>query len=471
MTQVLQQLRSTLLSERAGLTDGQLLERFVRRREPAAVTALVRRHGPMVWGVCRRVLGNHHDAEDAFQATFLVLVRKAASIRGNIASWLYGVAHRTALNARASRARRQVRERSLPALPEPAVADEHPWSDLQPLLDHEVNRLPEKYRTVIVLCDLGGKTGREVSRQLGLPQGTVASRLARARAMLARRLARHGLAVAGGALATGLSQAAAPACVPPLVLSSTKQAVTAVAAGQAAATGLIAAQVAALTEGVVRSMLLTKLKSAIAVLLILGLGTLSAGALMSRSQATEPAGAQKQGQASRDELHDRVVELKRQLQQMQKKIAQLEQQTLSRPQERNPQGAFLASRFKHRVPFEIGYTEFKEGGRLEIQEVWGTRPRIEEGGQYLVRGRYVLPPGQRGKLYFYETATGDWSQPTATMDLQATTLDTEKGAFTLLHGMAGPGYFHLYLAHPERYSRPFANVYFGTGDNVLRTKP
>lgn len=100
---------------------------------------------------------------------------------------------------------------------------------------------------------------------------------------------------------------------------------------------------------------------------------------------------------------------------------------------------------------------------------FGERVRIELGGQYLVHGKYILPPGERGKLYFYETAEGAWGKtPTAEMDLQYTTLDKEAGEFTLLHGMAGPGYFHLYLASQESYSRYFANVYFGTGDNVLK---
>ena len=159
MSEVVQYLRSTLLPEGADLTDGQLLECFVSRREPAALEALVRRHGPMVWGVCRRVLRNHHDAEDAFQATFLVLVRKAASVhpRAKVGNWLYGVAHQTALKARATRAKRKERERQVTDMPEPAVADQDLWSDLQALLDQEVSRLPEKYRTVIVLCDTGGQ--------------------------------------------------------------------------------------------------------------------------------------------------------------------------------------------------------------------------------------------------------------------------------------------------------------------------
>src|SRR5216683_7419455 len=128
--EVIQHLRRLeLLRERAGLTDGQLLEGYIRRRDEAAVVALVRRHGPMVWGVCRRVLRNHHDAEDAFQATFLVLVRKAASItsRELLANWLYGVAHQTGLKARATAAKRKGRESQVKEMPEPEVTQQEVW--------------------------------------------------------------------------------------------------------------------------------------------------------------------------------------------------------------------------------------------------------------------------------------------------------------------------------------------------------
>jgi RNA polymerase sigma factor (sigma-70 family) len=275
MNWVIQHLRrAALLREGAERTDGQLLEGFVSRREAAALEVLVQRHAPMVWGVCRRIVQNHHDAEDAFQATFLVLVRKAAAImpRQMVANWLYGVAHQTALKARATRAKRQARERQVTSMPEPeAVERQDLWPALLPLLDEELSRLPDKYRVAIVLCDLEGKTRKEAAEQLGVPDGTLAARLARARTMLAKRLARRGLAVSGGLLAPMLSQQAASAAAPASVMISTIKAVNGVAAGEASAAGLVSAKVVALTEGVLRTMLLTKLKIATAVLLVLGI--------------------------------------------------------------------------------------------------------------------------------------------------------------------------------------------------------
>src|SRR5262249_47581917 len=167
-SKVIQHLRrAALLRDGAGMTDGQLLECFLTQRDDAAFAALVRRHGPMVWGVCRRVLRNYHDAEDAFQATFLVLVRKAATVEPKEmgANWLYGVAYQTALKARSVAARRKERERQVREMPEPAVEEQEVWHDLQPLLDQELSRLPDKYRVPIVLCDLEGKTRKEAAQQ------------------------------------------------------------------------------------------------------------------------------------------------------------------------------------------------------------------------------------------------------------------------------------------------------------------
>jgi RNA polymerase sigma factor (sigma-70 family) len=265
---VLQDLRGSLLHQEAGFTDGDLLECFVTRRDEAAFAALVRRHGPMVLGVCRRVLRNEADAEDAFQATFLVLVRKAASIRpaGRVGNWLYGVAHSTALKARASRTRRLAKERTAAA--RPTQEDPAPtWEQLSALLDRELTTLPDRYRSAIVLCDLEGKTIQEAARQLGCPQGTVGTRLARGRRLLGRRLARHGLTLSGGVLPTALGQNAGAVEVPPRLLSSTIHAARSSAAGPAAVTNALSAEVAALTEGVLKTMTLTKLGIAAGILL------------------------------------------------------------------------------------------------------------------------------------------------------------------------------------------------------------
>jgi RNA polymerase sigma factor (sigma-70 family) len=268
-TEIFQFLRSTVRSAEADPTDAQLLDCFVSRGDSGALEALVRRHAAMVWGVCRPLLGNHHDAEDAFQATFLVLVRRAASVhpQSRVGNWLHGVARQTALKARSLKAKRQQRERSLPEMPDSETTQHDIWNDLQPLLDREICRLPEKYRAVIVWCELEGKTLREAARQLGCPEGTVASRLARARAMLAKRLRRHGLAMMGGVL-TGVFSQRASARVPPSVVSSTIEVATRVATGLAT-TEVTSVKIAALTEGVVKSMLLNKLKLGTATLMMI----------------------------------------------------------------------------------------------------------------------------------------------------------------------------------------------------------
>ena len=255
--------------------DEELLDRFVSQRDAAAFEALVRRHGPMVLGVCRRLLHHPQDAEDAFQATFLVLVRKAVSLgqRELLGNWLYGVAYRTALDARAAVLRRRKREKQVSAMPEPEMRDESEvWRDLRPLLDRELNRLPDKYRIPIILCDLEGKTRQDAAEKLDLPVGTLSGRLTTARKMLAKRLGRRGLALSGGALIAALSPSMASAAVPVPLVTSTVQAATAIAAGQAAA-GVVSVPVAALAEGVMKAMLMKKLMIPTAVLLTVLIGT------------------------------------------------------------------------------------------------------------------------------------------------------------------------------------------------------
>jgi RNA polymerase sigma factor (sigma-70 family) len=255
--------------ESADDTDGQLLERYLSQRDERAFEMLVRRHGPMVLAVCRRILGNSHDAEDAFQATFLVLVRRAASIvpRERVGGWLHGVAYRTALEARRSRARRRRKEGQ--AAPR-TLTSEGAAAEWGPVLDCELNRLPINYRLPLLLCDMEGLTRKEVAQKLGWAEGTVSSRLARGRELLARRLKRHGLGLSVAAAAT-LVEGAAAASVPAPLIGSTVKAALLTAAGQMAAARVIAAAAVALMERMVRNMAILKFKCAAAILLGAGI--------------------------------------------------------------------------------------------------------------------------------------------------------------------------------------------------------
>src|SRR6185437_2744123 len=176
--------------------DDELLERFVGRRDESAFGMLVRRHGPMVLGVCRRVLNDWHQAEDAFQVTFLVLARKAGTLARPelLANWLHGVAYRTALKARSHLVRQSEYERQAAAMSPTESQPRGSARELREVLDEELNRLPEKYRTPLVLCYLEGKTNEEAAQLLNWPIGSMSARLARGRGMLRARLMRHGLA-------------------------------------------------------------------------------------------------------------------------------------------------------------------------------------------------------------------------------------------------------------------------------------
>jgi len=269
---VVQHLRRVgLMPDGAGLGDDQLLQRFLENGDEAAFACLVHRHGPMIMGVCRRILGNVQDAEDAFQATFLALVRKAACVHGGVLpAWLHSVAYRTALGARTAERRRRARERTVF---KPEAAQTNDSRDWRELLDRELAGLPEKYRAAIVLCNLQGKSRRDAARQLGWKEGTLSGRLARARTLLARRLSRYGPSLS----ATGLTALCTEeAAVSASVASATVRAAAALASGNAAA---ISAKVIILTEGALRAMAATKLKLALVIVVLGGALTAVAGLL------------------------------------------------------------------------------------------------------------------------------------------------------------------------------------------------
>jgi RNA polymerase sigma factor (sigma-70 family) len=245
-------------------TETELLERFVMGGEEAAFEALVQRHGPMVLSVCRYVTQNPDDAEDAFQATFLVLVRRAASIRKPdlLGNWLYGVAVRVATRARVQAARRREREkRQAQKIAEVEMTALEPCRDgaeWRPVLYEELNRLPEKYRAPLVLCYLQGKTNEEAASLLAWPVGTVKGRLTRARRLLQKRLTRRGVMLSAGVLAAALTPGANAAAVPLALLDSTVRSAMLVAAGHLATAG-VSVPAAALAKGVLQAMFLTRL--------------------------------------------------------------------------------------------------------------------------------------------------------------------------------------------------------------------
>jgi RNA polymerase sigma factor (sigma-70 family) len=268
-----------------GVSDAALLGRFVRAGDEAAFELLVWRHGPMVWGVCMRVLRHEQDAEDAFQAAFLVLARKAAAIgkRASLGGWLYTVAHRVALRARERRAARgrpeELREEQAAVFgPEEELARR----EAGPLLDAEVARLPEKYRAAVVLCYLEGKTNEEAAALLGCPKGTILSRLARARERLRRRLAARDLVFAAGPFAVLLAGLARPVAeVSPVLVTATAHAALLYAVGKSV---LVAASSTALelAEGMARSLATARLRLAAAALAALALLGFGAGFVYSR---------------------------------------------------------------------------------------------------------------------------------------------------------------------------------------------
>jgi RNA polymerase sigma factor (sigma-70 family) len=294
---LLRQLCKAVAWDLSGISDGQLLERYATERDEAAFEALVRRHGPMVLGVCRRLLRDPDEANDAFQATFLVLVRKAASVfpREMLPNWLHGVAYRTAVRARSAVFKRRRREKQMRQMPEPAVRSPDPWDDLRALLDQHLACLPSKYRVAVVLCDLEGKAHKEAARDLGWPVGTLASRLSRGRRMLAARIIRRGGLVSAAAL---LHESAA-ACVPGTLVLAAVRAARLDGLEEAVAAATISVKIFALKQGVLRAMVLEKLKAVVTGIFAISLAFLGGGLLIGKPAAAEQPGAQANDKANR----------------------------------------------------------------------------------------------------------------------------------------------------------------------------
>jgi RNA polymerase sigma factor (sigma-70 family) len=261
----------------AALSEGDLLEQFITKADDTAFAALVSRHGPMVLGVCRRILRDEHDVEDAFQATFLVLVRRASSIRdrGLVSNWLYGVAHRVAVRAKANAARRHRHEQTGIAL-DPAGDHKPPLDDLAAILDQELSRLPESLRAPVLYCYLEGLTHDEAALKLGCPVGTVRSRMSRARALLERRLTRRGVSATSMAMIPTF----ALQHVSESLVDSTVRAVMGAAARKTGAS--------LLAKGVLTAMLISRVKI-IATAIVLGVVTLvGAGAVAQQLSESKP---------------------------------------------------------------------------------------------------------------------------------------------------------------------------------------
>jgi RNA polymerase sigma factor (sigma-70 family) len=293
---VLQHLRTVAAVQTyRELSDHELLERFVGAREEAAFTVLIERHGPMVLGVCRRALPHDHDAEDACQAAFLVLARKAASIRKKTAlgSWLHGVACRVVVKLKRDHARRSSRERGVAAPAEKDPAAEVSWREVQTILDEELEHLPERYRVPLILCYLECRTRDQAAQQLGLSPGSLHGRLERARGLLRQRLTNRGLTLAAVLSAAALGESVAQAALPPTFVVSSTRAALQLAAGQPLTSSVVTTQVLALTQEVLKAMFATKLKLGTAAVLCAGLfAALIGGSLTSLgiAQDAKPLG-------------------------------------------------------------------------------------------------------------------------------------------------------------------------------------
>jgi RNA polymerase sigma factor (sigma-70 family) len=286
-----------------------LLRAFVTQNDQDAFTAIVKRYGPLVSAICRRVLHNLHDAEDAFQATFILLARNAISIRKqeSLAGWLHGVAYRMAKNAKRAAERRRRHEGEAKLMCETSPRWDTAWQEVQTILDEEIQRLPEIYRTAFVLCCLENRSRAEAAQAVGIKEATLRSRLAKARELLQQALARRGVALSAVLAAAALAPDANSATVPSTVISATVKAATQIAASDGRATGIIAAHVAALVKGTQTAMFSTKLKKVTLLLLTLTAGIGIGLRVFSQPQTQAPAAPSPERTATPQKATDKEI--------------------------------------------------------------------------------------------------------------------------------------------------------------------
>jgi RNA polymerase sigma factor (sigma-70 family) len=351
------------------LGDRLLLDRFVTARDEAAFAEIVRRHGPMVLGVCRRLLRDAHEAEDAFQATFLVLVHKAGAIGRpeSLAPWLHGVAYRVAARARHF-AHLRAREREATAMPSGDPSVDLIWRDLREVLDQELGRMGHKYRDPLVLVYLERKTTEETAQLLGCPKGTVLSRLARGRDRLRDRLVRRGVTLSVWTMVMVLVEKAAPGALPAMLGEGAIKAAALTAAGQAAS-GAIPATVAALTKGVLRSMLLSKLKVVAAVVLAVSVAAAVVVVGARQALADKPAAAKKE----KDQKDEEKI------------LGAWTVESAEEGGQKAPEGAFALAKFV-----------FAAEGKITV-----TQP---DGAE--TEGTYKLDPAKKPKEFTYTNHNG-----------------------------------------------------------------
>jgi RNA polymerase sigma factor (sigma-70 family) len=440
----------------ANLSDAQLVDRFLGRDGGAAEAfeALVVRHGPMVFDLCRNILRDTNDAQDAFQATFLVLACRASSIRrrDSLAGWLLGVARRVALRYRGEQARRRIYEGLAAEMRSQGYgAPPEEW----PELHEEIGRLPHRYREPVVLCYLEGLSTDAAAIRLGCPKGTVLSRLSRARERLRGRLIRRGLEPSPALIGARILPQFGTTAIPPGLLTTTVRASLEFAEHSTTAADLFSTSAVFHSGGVIHTMVISRLRSFAA------LAPVCAGAFTWMQTSARPS----DGRHAATEINP--VRLARGNVQVPPDEGRL---ALASPEPReaarNPEPP-RTSEFPFAVRYEQGATRFLDGDKITIQEVRGTAETMTPGNLYWIKGTYSLASHDRAMLAAYTTAANPDDGNGSYLKVQRTVVNRGSGTFTLFLPMSYKGWPHVSF-YPADGGADFGGNYFGTGDSVLK---